>query len=116
MLSPLDTWYEKQEEPAKSCLQVLRHQILAADPDLTEAMKYGMPFFCYHGKMFCYLWLHKQHHWPYLGIVDGKLIDHPDLLLEKRARMKIFLIDPTKNIPVKKLNAILKEMLKLRRS
>jgi hypothetical protein len=48
--------------------------------------------------------------------VDGKLIDHPDLLLEKRARMKIFLIDPTENIPVKKLNAILKEMLKLRRS
>lgn len=114
MLSPLDSWYEKQEEPVKSCLQVLRHQILASDPELTEAWKYGMPFFCYHGKMFCYLWRHKQHHWPYLGIVDGKLIDHPDLLLEKRARMKIFLIDPNKNIPVKKLNGLLKQMIALR--
>lgn len=116
MLSPLDAWYDKHGEPVKSCLQFLRDHILAADPGLTEAMKYGMPFFCYKGKMLCYLWLHKQHHCPYLGIVDGKLIDHPDLLPEKRARMKIFLIDPTKNIPIKTMDAILKEMLKLRRS
>lgn len=64
--------------------------------------------------MFCYLWVHKEKYWPYLGIVDGKLIDHPDLVQEKRARMKIFLIDPTKNIPVKKLNALLKQMMTLR--
>lgn len=114
MLSPLDSWYEKQEEPAKSCLQVVREQILAAHPGLTEAMKYGMPFFCYKGKMFCYLWVHKEQRWPYLGIVDGKLIDHPDLVQEKRARMKIFLIDPQKNIPVKKLTVLLKQMLALR--
>lgn len=114
MLSPLDTWYEKQAEPVKSCLQTMRGQVLAADPDLNEAWKYGMPFFCYKGKMLCYLWVHKEKHWPYLGIVDGKLIDHPDLLAEKRARMKILLIDPHKNIPVKKLTILLKQMIALR--
>lgn len=115
MLSPLDAWYDKQEEPVKSCLQFLRAEILAADPELSEAWKYGMPFFCYRGKMFCYFWLHKEHGWPYMGIVDGKLIDHPDLLLEKRARMKILPIDAHKNIPMKKFRALLKHMIALRK-
>lgn len=114
MLHPLDNYYLKQDEPVKSCLQFMRAHILKADPGLTEALKYGMPFFCYKGKMFCYLWVHKENQWPYLGIVDGKLIDHPDLVQEKRARMKILMIDPNKNIPVRKINAILKEMLQLR--
>ncbi len=63
--------------------------------------------------MFCYLWVHKKYHQPYLGIVEGQRIDHPDLLQEKRARMKIFLLDPHKDIPVRKINAILKEVLAL---
>jgi hypothetical protein len=35
------------------------------------------------------------------------------LLQEKRARMKIFLLDPDKDILVKKIDAILKEVLAL---
>jgi hypothetical protein len=114
LLNPLDSYYLKQEEPVKSCLQFLRAHILKSDSDITEAWKYGMPFFCYHGKMICYLWVHKQLLQPYLGVVDGKLIEHPDLIIEKRARMKILLIDPDKNIPLKKLNVILKQMIALR--
>ncbi len=38
---------------------------------------------------------------------------HPELIQEERARMKILLIDATKDIPVKKIDTILKEMLKL---
>ena len=63
--------------------------------------------------MFCYLWIHKKYQQPYIGIVDGKLINHPDLIIEKRARMKILLIDPERDIPVKKISAILKEVLAL---
>ena len=70
-----------------------------------------MPFFCYKGKMFCYLWVHKKYDQPYIGIVDGNKIDHPDLLIEKRARMKILLIEPNKNIPQKKIRLILKILL-----
>lgn len=72
-----------------------------------------MPFFCYNGKMFCYLWVHKKWHQPYIGIVEGKKINHPDLVIEKRARMKIFLIDPNKNLPMRKINSILKEVIAL---
>lgn len=63
--------------------------------------------------MFCYLWIHKKYHQPYLGIVEGKKINHPDLIIEKRARMKILLLDPLKDIPIRKINAILKEALDL---
>jgi hypothetical protein len=113
MLRPIDQYFLRQEEPAKSCLQYLRDFILQQDDDITEAWKYGMPFYCYRGKMICYLWQHKKYHQPYIGIVEGAAIDHPDLLQEKRARMKILLIDPERDIPVKKIKAILKEVIAL---
>ena len=113
MLSPLENYYQKQEEPVKSCIQFLRSYILNYDAGIREEWKYGMPFFYYNGKMMCYMWFHKKHLQPYLGIVDGKHIIHADLIQEKRVRMKILLIDPNKDIPVKKLNVILKEMIAL---
>ncbi len=103
----------QREEPIKSCLTFLRQHILNFDPDITEALKYGMPFFCYKDKMICYLWIHKKYGQPYLGIVEGAKMKYPDLIVEKRARMKIFLMDAEKDIPVKKVNAILKEMMAL---
>jgi len=112
-LRPIDNWFLQKDEPAKSCLQFLRQHILQQNALITEAWKYGMPFFCYKGKMFCYLWVHKKYGQPYIGIVEGKQINHPDLIIEKRARMKILLLDPAKDIPVKKINAILKEVLAL---
>ena len=63
--------------------------------------------------MFCYLWVHKKYHQPYIGIVEGNRINHPDLLAEKRARMKILLIDPTTDLPINKIDNILKTVLAL---
>jgi hypothetical protein len=114
-MRPIDNYFLQKEEPIKSCLQFLRDHILKQNDAITEAWKYGMPFYCYDGKMFCYLWVHKTLDKPYLGLVDGHQINHPDLLQEKRARMKIFLIDPTKDIPVGKLNTLLKLAIDLRK-
>ena len=113
MLRPIDNYFLQQDEPAKSCLQFLREYILKQDPGISEAWQYGMPFYCYNGKRFCYLWFHKKYHQPYIGIVEGKLITHPDLIIEKRARMKILLLDPEKDLPIKKITGILKEVLAL---
>ncbi|HKR07196.1 MAG TPA: DUF1801 domain-containing protein [Bacteroidia bacterium] len=115
MLRPADVYFLQKPEPLKSCLQFLRQHILKQDKNISEEWKYGMPFYCYKGKMFCYLWIHKKFQQPYLGIVEGKKINHPDLIMEKRARMKILLLDAEKNIPLKKINAILKEALSLYR-
>ena len=112
MLRVIDNYFLQKEEPIKSCLQFLREHILNQDANITEAWKYGMPFYCYK-KMCCYLWVHKKYQQPYIGIVEGKHIHHPGLIIEKWARMKILLIDPAKDIPVKKIDTILKEVLAL---
>ena len=113
MLRPIDNYFLQLKEPDKTCLQFLRSFILSQDPHITETWKYGMPMYCYGKKMFCYLWTHKKFHQPYIGIVEGKRIHHADLITEKRARMKILLIDPVRDIPVKKIEAILKEAIAL---
>ena len=113
MLSPINNYFLQQDEPAKSCLQFLREHILKQSANITETWKYSMPFYCCNGKMFCYLWVHKKYHQPYLGIVEGNRIHHPDLIVEKRARMKILLLDPAEDIPIKKIDGILKELMSL---
>jgi hypothetical protein len=113
MLSAIDNWFLQQPEPDQSCLQYLRDHILQMNKDITEVWQYGMPFYRYKGQRFCYLWSHKKYKQPYIGFVDGNLLEHPDLLAGKRSRMKIFLVDAAKTIPVKKIDVLLKAAMKL---
>ena len=94
----------------------MREIILAQDKDIAAAWKYGMPFFCYKGKMYCYLWVHKVHKQPYIGFVEGKHLHHPDLITEKRARMKIMLFDPEDDLPKETIVEILTEAIGLYKS
>jgi len=113
MTREIDNYFLQHDEPIKSYLLTLRGYVLRFDQGITEAWKYRMPFYCYNGKMFCYLWVHKKYQQPYLGVVEGKKIKHPDLIQEKRARMKIMLFDPYKDVPVKTIDSILKAALRL---
>lgn len=113
MTRPIDLYFLQQEEPVKSCLQFLRQHILTQNKNITETWKYGMPFYNYNKKRLCYLWVHKKFNQPYIGIVDGNRIDHPDLVSENRKRMKILLINPGRDIPLKKLDSILKKVIAL---
>ena len=113
MLREIDNFYLQKDEPVKSCLFALREIILSVDKDISAAWKYGMPFFCYKGKMFCYLWVHKKYLQPYIGIVEGKRFNHPGLIIEKRSRMKIMLFDPNKDLPLKTIKTILKQAIDL---
>ena len=112
----LDNFYMQKDEPERGCLLALRDLILKQDSDISPAWKYGMPVFCYKKKMFCYLWVHKTYHKPYLGIVEGKHFDHPDLIIEKRSRMKIMLFDPFKDLPASKIENILQQAINLYKS
>jgi len=104
----IDNFFLQKDEPLKSCLIFLREFISAYDKNITEAWKYKMPFYCYKGKMFCYLWVNKKTQQPYIGIVEGRKIEHPLLIIEKRSRMKIILLDAQQDIPVKTIGEILK--------
>jgi Domain of unknown function (DU1801) len=115
MIQELHRYYLQKEEPARSCLLALRSIILAQDAHVTETQKYGMPCFCYKGKMFCYLWTDKKTDEPYILMVEGQYLDHPALEAGKRSRMKIFRVNPTKDLPVKTITKILKMALDLYR-
>ncbi|WP_254560435.1 DUF1801 domain-containing protein [Dyadobacter diqingensis] len=108
-----DNYYLQKEEPVKSCLSALRKIILDRNPEITEAWKYRMPFFCYKGKMFCYLWIDKKTNFPYLGIVEGKKIDHPGLVQDDRSRMKIMTFNPNEDLPLETILDILDSVLLL---
>ena len=111
-----DHFYLHKEEPNKSCLLALRNIILNQDENITETEKYGMPCFCYKKKMFCYLWVDKKTHGPYILMVEGKYLDHPKLEVGNRSRMKIFRFNPHEDIPILVINSILNDALNLYRN
>jgi hypothetical protein len=113
MTKELDNFYLNQDEPNQSCLLALREIILSQDTNITNTLKYGMPFFSYKGKMFCYLWIQKKTNLPYIGIVEGKHFDEPFLIQENRSRMKIMLIDPLNDLPMAQITFILQKALQL---
>jgi len=112
-MKEIDNFYLQQDEPIKGTLLALREIILSQDADIINVLKYGMPFFCYKGKMFCYLWVHKKYKQPYIGIVEGKRFDEPFLIQEGRSRMKIMLLDPNKDLPLKTIKIILQQAINL---
>lgn len=115
MVEQLQKYYLNQEEPNKSCLLALRDIILNQDTNVTETQKWRMPCFCYKKKMFCYLWTDKKTHKPYILMVEGQYLDHPDLEQGDRTRMKILKVDPNTDLPVKKIDDILQKALNLYR-
>ncbi|MBL7951792.1 MAG: DUF1801 domain-containing protein [Flavobacteriales bacterium] len=111
MAADLERFYSARPDGVRNYLQDLRELILAHDPHITEGLKFGMPFFLYRKKMFCYLWTRKESGQPYFGVVEGQRLFHPELIQEDRARMKILLLDPKKPIPVRTITSILQEAI-----
>ncbi len=107
-VTDLDNWYLKQPEPTRGCLLALRQFILTLDDALTLEWKYGMPFFYFKGKMFCYFWLDKKTKAPYIGVVRGNEIEHPLLEQGNRARMKILRIDANADLPIDTIEEVLR--------
>lgn len=107
MLSPLDLFYEKKEEPYKSCLLYIRQHILNSDERITEALKYGLPMFLYKGKKLCYFWFDKKSKAPYIGFMKGKFLDHPKLEQGNRKLVKVYAINPNKDIPIEEIDGLI---------
>jgi hypothetical protein len=112
----LNQFYLAKDEPVKACLLALRTIILSQGEEITETKKYGMPCFCYKKKPFCYLWTDKKTNEPYILMVEGKLLNHPDLESGERARMKILSVNPNIDLPLKNIKTILNAAIDLYRN
>ncbi|MCP2029768.1 hypothetical protein L1276_004962 [Flavobacterium sp. HSC-32F16] len=115
-MKQLDDFYLNQEEPIKGTFLALKDIILKQDKDITHVLKYGMPFFCYKGKMFCYLWIHKKLKQPYIGVVEGKYFEESFLIQEKRSRMKIMMFDVDKDLPLEQIEFVIQKAVNLYKS
>jgi len=115
-MNVIEEFYYRQTGAVRETLLVMRDLILSRDPAITEQWKYNMPFFYFHGKMFCYLRINRQSGQPYLSMFDGKFIEHPLLQQESRKRMKILPLDPESDLPVEAITWILDRGLEIQRS
>ena len=116
MIREIDQYYYQQEEPNRSCLLALRSIILEQDSHVTETKKWGMPCFCFKKKMFCFLWTDKKTNEPYILMVAGKYLDHPQLEQGSRSRMKILRIKANEDLPIDTIKPILNDALNLYRN
>ena len=112
----LQQFYLDKEEPNKSCLLALRDLILKQDENISETVKYGMPCFCYKNKMFCYLWIDKKTAMPYILMVEGNFLEHPELVKGSRAKMKTLYIHPEKDLDLNTITNVLQMGLDLYRN
>ncbi len=111
-MKQVDDFFNNLTEPNKSFLLALKHIVQQHCPQLSLSIKYGLPFFTINGKLFCYFWTHKKfNHHPYISFMDGHRMQHAVLLQEKRARAKIFIMNPEQDIPLTKLQNLLNEAL-----
>lgn len=109
MKQELENTYFKYDEPVKSCLLALREIILSYDENLSESVKYGMPFFSFKGKMFCYFWFDKNTKEPYIGFMKGKFMKNKALVAGDRKLVKILPINSKEDIDIKVLREVLRE-------
>jgi hypothetical protein len=109
----VDDFFNEQQEPVKSCLLALRELVIQFNGHMSEHWKYRMPCYCYKKNIFCYLWIDKKVNWPYILMVEGRNIKHPSLVIGNRSRMKILMIDPAKDIPVRTIKSIFNMAVKL---
>jgi hypothetical protein len=112
-MKQLDDFYLNKKEPVKGIFLALKGIILKQDENITNTLKYGMPFFCYKRKMFCYLWIHKKLKKPYIGIVEGKHFDDPFLIQEKRSRMKIMMFNVNEDLPLEEIEIVIQKAVNL---
>ena len=66
--------------------------------------------------MFCYLWTDKKTAEPYILFVEGNHLNHSKLETGNRSRMKIFRVNPTKDIPKNTVEGLLNSALDLYRN
>lgn len=69
-VSPLDYYYEKQNETIKACLLALKAIILSVDENIVHTRKYQIPFFKYKDFNLGFLWVHRKK--IIVGFVEDK--------------------------------------------
>ena len=109
-MNPIQEYFFRIDEPARSVLLFLRKKILESDELITETLSFGLPFLKYKKKMLCYFYYSKQHQKHYLSFYHGDRVDYTELLSEGRKKFKILLLDMDEDLPMELIFNILDEV------
>ena len=113
MNSVIDQFYLRQSEPLKSYYLALRSIISKIDDEMDERFKYGVPYFYFKNKPFCYFWRDKNTMQPYIGFGRSHLIEHKALSKDNRKKIKVLHLRTEEDIPVELIYAICKLLMPL---
>ncbi len=103
---------QEEDSLINDTIHFLKNYISSLDKNLELLKKYGMPFFYYRGKMFCYIWKDKKTKEPYLGFMDGNKLTNVRLEAGNRSRVKILRVNPNIDIDIKVIKEIVFEAIK----
>ena len=109
-MNPIQEYFYRIDEPARSALLFIREKILNSDEQISETFSFGLPFLKYKKKMLCYFYYSKQHQKHYLSFYHGDRVDYPELLSEGRKKFKILLLDMEEDLPMELIFNILDEV------
>lgn len=110
-MNPIQEYFYRIEEPARSTLLFLRKKIMESDVEhITETLSFGLPFFKYKKKMLCYLYYSKKHQKHYISFYHGDRLVHPELLQEGRKKFKILLINMEEDLPLELIFSFINEI------
>ena len=111
-MNPIQEYFYRIDEPARSSLLFIREKILNSDELITETFSFGLPFLKYKKKMLCYFYFSKKHQQYYVSFYHGDRLNHPLLLSEGRKKFKILLIDMEEDLPVELILELIDEVKK----
>ena len=109
-MNPIQEYFYRIDEPARSTLLFIWEKILNSDELITETFSFGLPFLKYKKKMLCYFYYSKQHQKHYLSFYHGDRLDYPELLSEGRKKFKILLLNMDDDLPMELIFRILDEV------
>lgn len=107
-MSPSETYILSKPEPWKSILMELQAVIKHTVPEVQESLKWNLPFYTLHGKMFCFLNFRKN--FIDVGFPSGILISvHQGKLVagEKRKNLRSLRYQNLEEVNIKILQEIL---------
>lgn len=107
----LDNYFLNLPEAEQYCFLYLRDYFKNYHPEITEHLKFNIPFYFYKNKWLCYFTYQPKTKQSYIGFVDGKYLKHKKLEFKGRTLIKQYSIFPQQDLNMPEIEAILKEAI-----
>ncbi len=107
----LDNYFLNLPEAEQQCFLYLRDYLKNYHSEITEHLKFNVPFYYYKNMWLCYFTYQPKTKRSYIGFVDGKFLKHKKLEFGGRTLIKQYTILVNQDLNLKDLDAILTEAI-----